>query len=54
MPIPKPKKGETKYKFLSRFMSDNTMNKEFPDIKQRYAVANTQWKNKKSNKRKKK
>lgn len=38
MPIPKPKKNEDKNKFVSRCMGDNTMNKDYPDNKQRIAV----------------
>lgn len=36
-----PKKGERKKAFLSRFMSETA--KEYPDEKQRYAVANSYW-----------
>lgn len=40
MPIPKRKPDEDKSDFLSRCMSDSTMNKEYPDNSQRYAVCN--------------
>jgi hypothetical protein len=43
MPLPSPSSGESKDKFISRFMSSEAMKKEFPDHKQRVAVANTQW-----------
>lgn len=36
-----PNKGENKKDFISRFMS--VTKKEYPDIKQRYAVANSYW-----------
>lgn len=38
MPIPKPKKNEDRNKFISRCMGDNTMNKDYPDNKQRITV----------------
>lgn len=50
MPLPKPRKGETKEKFIERCMSDSVMKTEFPNIKQRYAVCNTQWNKRKSKK----
>ena len=37
MPIPK-KEDEDKSKFMSRCMGDSTMNKEYPDGQQRYAI----------------
>ena len=37
----KPRKGERKKEFLSRFMSETA--KEYPDEKQRFAVANSYW-----------
>lgn len=42
MPIPKPKKGEDKDSFISRCMSDDTMQKEYPDKEQRMAVCISQ------------
>ena len=41
MPIPKPKKGESKKDFTSRCMSNSVMLKEYPDEKQRMAVCST-------------
>jgi adenylate kinase family enzyme len=38
-----PKKGEDKNDFISRFMSSELAKKEFPDNKQRVAVAYSQW-----------
>ncbi len=38
MPIPKRRKNEDKDKFISRCMSDDTMNKDFPENGQRYAI----------------
>ena len=43
MPLPKPKEGEDKDKFINRCMVDKTMLSEFPDEKQRYAVCLAQW-----------
>lgn len=48
MPIPKPRKNETKDDFMDRCMGDTVTNKEFPDEKQRFGVCQTQWKEKKS------
>lgn len=42
MPIPKPHKEEKHDKFISRCMSDPVMVKEYKDIKQRYAICNSQ------------
>jgi hypothetical protein len=44
MPIPSPKKSEKQGDFISRCMGDETMNKEFPDQKQRSAVCYSQFK----------
>jgi len=38
MPLPKPEKNEKSNKFVSRCMRDETMNKEYPDEKQRIAI----------------
>jgi len=46
MPLPKPEKNEDKTKFLDRCIKNNTIKTEYPDINQRIAVCNTQWKNK--------
>lgn len=52
MPIPTPKnleksdKESGKNKFISRCMSSEIMNKEFPDQKRRAAVCFSQWKRK--------
>lgn len=46
MPIPKPKKDETKEEFIQRCMADKLMVGEYPDEKQRYAICLTQFKNK--------
>ena len=40
MPIPKPNKDESKKNFINRCMGNLTMNKEYPDPGQRYAVCN--------------
>jgi hypothetical protein len=44
MPIPNPKKSEKQGDFVFRCMGDETMNKEFPDQKQRAAVCYSQFK----------
>lgn len=38
MPLPVPNEGETQEDFIQRCMANETMNKEFPDEDQRYAV----------------
>lgn len=43
MPLPSPKKGESKDKFIDRCMSDKAMNKEYPDKSQRRVVCESQW-----------
>lgn len=42
MPLPKPEMGETTEEFISRCMSDEKLNEEFPDTEQRLAVCNSQ------------
>jgi hypothetical protein len=44
MPLPKPKKKEKQGDFISRCAGDTTMNKDFPETKQRVAVCYSQWK----------
>src|SRR5690606_38068985 len=43
MPLLKPIDGETKDEFIDRCMADETMQEEFPDEDQRYAVCLAQW-----------
>ena len=43
MPLPEPKPQEEKEEFISRCMSDDIMNKEFPKKDQRAAVCYKQW-----------
>jgi hypothetical protein len=50
MPLPKPKEGENKDKFLQRCMADEIMVDEYPDEKQRYAVCLTQFEDKRGGK----
>jgi hypothetical protein len=38
MPLPTPKSNETSDQFLSRCMTDSSINAEFPDVQQRLAV----------------
>jgi len=40
MPIPKPKKDESKKDFISRCMGNPTMNEEYKNPNQRYAICN--------------
>lgn len=40
--LPKPKKGESKKKFLNRCMANPSMNSEFPGRAQRFAVCQSQ------------
>lgn len=42
MPIPSPKPNENKQNFLSRCMSDNKLQQEFPDNQQRLAICISQ------------
>jgi hypothetical protein len=46
MPIPKPKKDEKEKEFVDRCMANPTMNTEYPDNKQRFAICMNQWKGK--------
>lgn len=41
--IPQPRKGESRDEFVSRFMGDEVMKREFPDQDQRLAVAFRTW-----------
>ena len=43
MPIPQPRQGETHEDFHHRCMSDSTMNKDYPDMKQRNAICFRTW-----------
>ena len=49
MPLPKPVKNETEDAFINRCMSNDTMNSEYPDNKQRVAVCNSLWSRKNMN-----
>lgn len=53
MPIPKPKKDETKDDFLKRCMADKIMLKEYPEKDQRFAICNKQWDDKEKSERQK-
>ena len=44
MPLIKPKRYEQRENFLQRFMNNAKMILEYPDPKQRYAVAMDIWK----------
>ena len=43
MPIPIPKASEEMDDFIARCMSNETMNKEFPNEEQRLAICAVQW-----------
>ena len=43
MPLATPAAGEQRDNFISRCMSNDTMQKEFSDQKQRLAVCYSQW-----------
>lgn len=51
MPLPKPKKDESKEEFMDRCMGDSVMLKEYPDNDQRYAVCESQWDGSKKDKK---
>jgi len=53
MPLIKPKKYERKDKFISRCISSDKMEKEYPKQKQRIAVCYSIWRNDKKKKSKK-
>jgi len=44
MPLPEPIQSENENEFIQRCMSDPTMNKEYPDLKQRSATCHSQFK----------
>ncbi len=46
MPVLSPHARESRDAFVSRFMSSDAMQKEFPTQKQRVAVAMSQWRRK--------
>jgi len=46
MPIPKPNQNEKESEFISRFMADPVMVKDYPDQGQRSAIAYQTWKDK--------
>ena len=43
MPIPTPRKKESKEEYINRFMENSIMLKEYPDKMQRYAIALGEW-----------
>lgn len=44
--MPYPNKSESKESYIERFMKSKEANKDYPDTKQRYAVAQSIWKHK--------
>lgn len=49
MPLPKPHKGEKEKDFISRCMSDDVINEDYPDNDQRLAVCYSIWNRNKEN-----
>lgn len=49
MPIPTPAEGERETEFVIRCMADETMQDEYPDSGQRYAVCESHWGDKNQN-----
>jgi len=47
MPLPKPNKNEKRDIFINRCMSNDTMNEEYSNNEQRYAVCENIWENRK-------
>ena len=43
MPIPTPQSGDDRISFMERCMEDATMQIEYPDRAQRFAVCMAQW-----------
>ena len=43
MPLPIPRQGQTKEKFMALCMANETMVKEYPQAAQRMAVCQSQW-----------
>lgn len=43
MPIPTPKKSESRKDFIARCAGSKAMNAEFSDTSQRVAVCHSQW-----------
>jgi len=44
--MPRPKKGESRSSFVSRYMGSSHAKKKFPSQKQRAAVAYSEWRSK--------
>ena len=47
MPLPTPTQSETQEEFISRCMGDSSMNTDYPDNSQRYAICISQFENNK-------
>jgi hypothetical protein len=45
--MPNPKKGERRAAYISRFMDSEEAKADFPKPKQRAAVADSKWRNRK-------
>jgi len=43
MPTPRPRKNENYKSFMSRFLRDKVSKREYPDIKQRFAIGVSIW-----------
>ena len=48
--MPRPRKGETKEEFISRYMGSKEAIETYPDEKQRYIVALNVWEDRNKNK----
>ncbi len=46
MAVPTPHAKEAKDKFLDRCFSDKDLVNEYPDVKQRHAISESQWRRK--------
>lgn len=42
--MPDPRRGESKEEFIARYMASAEARRDYPDEKQRYAVAQSTWK----------
>lgn len=48
MPLPAPRKGQSRKAFLESCLSNSQVNKDFPDTKQRYAVCVSRYERKRT------
>lgn len=50
MPIPSPRKNQKKEKFIESCMGNPTMNEDYKNNSQRYAICLSQWERRSKNK----